>query len=108
MIFSRRPTYSEQASSSTRVLLSEGMAAKSKLSRLLTAGNFASASVSPLGQLSGLLITAVWAAAAPAALIESHKWKDSILVVQFVERKRACRNSQRYSTSANALDLQIR
>jgi hypothetical protein len=42
MTFSRRVTYSERASSSTRVLLSEGMAAKSKLSRLLTAGNLAS------------------------------------------------------------------
>ena len=35
-------TYSERASSSTRVLLSDGMAAKSKLSRLFTAGNRAS------------------------------------------------------------------
>ncbi len=42
MTFSRRATYSERASSSTRVLLSEGMAVKSKLSRLLTAGNLAS------------------------------------------------------------------
>ena len=39
MMFSRRVTYSERASSSTRVLLSDGMAAKSKLSRLFTAGN---------------------------------------------------------------------
>src|SRR3982074_2324448 len=42
MIFSRRVTYSERASSSTRVLLSDGMAAKSKLSRLFTDGNRAS------------------------------------------------------------------
>ena len=35
---SRRVTYSERASSSTMVLLSDGMAAKSKLSRLFTAG----------------------------------------------------------------------
>ena len=42
MMFSRRVTYSERASSSTRVLLSDAMAAKSKLSRLFTAGNFAS------------------------------------------------------------------
>ena len=39
MMFSRRVTYSERASSSTRVLLSDGMAAKSKLSRLFTAWN---------------------------------------------------------------------
>src|ERR1035437_11096018 len=42
MMFSRRVTYSERASSSTRVLLSDGMAAKSKLSRLFTDGNRAS------------------------------------------------------------------
>src|SRR5436189_5126477 len=42
MIFSRRVTYSERASSSTRVLLRDGTAAKSKLSRLFTAGNRAS------------------------------------------------------------------
>ena len=42
MMFSRRATYSERASSSTRVLLSEGRAVKSKLSRLFTAGNLAS------------------------------------------------------------------
>ena len=42
MMFSRRATYSERASSSTRVLLSDGMAAKSKLSKLFTAGNRAS------------------------------------------------------------------
>jgi hypothetical protein len=34
--------YSERANSSTRALLREGMAVKSKLSRLFTAGNFAS------------------------------------------------------------------
>jgi hypothetical protein len=39
MMFSRRVTYYERASSSTKVLLSDGMAAKSKLSRLFTAGN---------------------------------------------------------------------
>ena len=38
MTFSRRVAYSERASSRTRVLLSEGIAVKSKLSRLLTAG----------------------------------------------------------------------
>jgi hypothetical protein len=37
MMFSRRPTYSERASSNTSDLLSEGIAANSKLSRLLTA-----------------------------------------------------------------------
>jgi hypothetical protein len=42
MMFSRRPTYSERASSSTSDLLGEGIAANSKLSRLLTAGNLAS------------------------------------------------------------------
>src|SRR5580693_3332734 len=42
MMFSRRPTYSERASSSTSDLLSEGIAVNSKLSRLLTAGNLAS------------------------------------------------------------------
>src|SRR5712692_10290412 len=36
MTFSRRATYSERASSSTRVLMSEGKAVRSKLSRLLT------------------------------------------------------------------------
>src|SRR5947209_6786182 len=40
--FSRRATYSQRASSSTNVLLSEGIAANSKLSRLLTVGNRAS------------------------------------------------------------------
>ena len=38
MTFSRRSTYSERASSSTNVFLSDGSARKSKLSRLLTAG----------------------------------------------------------------------
>ncbi len=42
MMFSRRVTYSGRASSSTKLLLSEGRARKSKLSRLLTAGNLAS------------------------------------------------------------------
>src|SRR5262244_1971994 len=42
MTFSRRSTYSQRASSSTNVLFSEGSAVKSKLSRLLTAGNLAS------------------------------------------------------------------
>ena len=37
MTFSWRVTYSARASYSTRVLLSDGMAAKSKLSRLFTA-----------------------------------------------------------------------
>src|SRR6202171_5033415 len=37
--FSRRATYSQRASSSTNVLLSEGIAANSKLSRLFTVGN---------------------------------------------------------------------
>src|SRR5947209_17225174 len=40
--FSRRATYSQRASSSTNVLLSEGIAANSKLSKLLTVGNRAS------------------------------------------------------------------
>jgi hypothetical protein len=40
--FSRRVAYSERTSSRTTVLFSEGIAAKSKLSRLLTAGNRAS------------------------------------------------------------------
>ena len=39
MIFSRRCTYSQRASSSTRDLFTEGMAVQSKVSRLLTAGN---------------------------------------------------------------------
>jgi hypothetical protein len=42
MTFPRRLTYSERASSSTKVWLGEGMAVKSKLSRLFTAGNLAS------------------------------------------------------------------
>jgi hypothetical protein len=42
MMFSRRPTYSEWAKSSTSDLLSERIAANSKPSRLLTAGNLAS------------------------------------------------------------------
>ena len=36
--FSRRATYSPRASSSTSILFSDGIAAKSKLSRLFTAG----------------------------------------------------------------------
>src|SRR3954453_211558 len=40
--FSRRVMYSQRASSRTNALLSEGIAAKSKLSRLFTVGNFAS------------------------------------------------------------------
>src|SRR6516164_3864772 len=39
---SRRARYSQRASSSTNVLLSEGIAVKSKLSRLFTVGNRAS------------------------------------------------------------------
>ena len=39
MIFSRRWMYSHRASSITRDLFTEGMAVKSKVSRLLTAGN---------------------------------------------------------------------
>src|SRR5215212_8043395 len=42
MMFSRRATYSQRASSSTRALLSDGRARKLKLSRLLVAGNRAS------------------------------------------------------------------
>ena len=42
MTFSRRSTYSQRASSSTNVLLSDGSARKSKQLRLLTAGNLAS------------------------------------------------------------------
>ena len=41
LMFSRRSTYSQRASSTTSILLSDGMALKSKLSRLLTAGNLA-------------------------------------------------------------------
>src|SRR6516225_8698185 len=41
MMFSRRSMYSERASSMTRALFNDGSAAKSKLSRLLTAGNLA-------------------------------------------------------------------
>src|SRR6516164_4979495 len=40
--FSRRAMYSPRASSRTNVLLSEGIAVKSKLSRLFTVGNRAS------------------------------------------------------------------
>src|SRR5215470_13683671 len=40
--FSRRAMYSPRASSRTNVLLSEGLAVKSKLSRLFTVGNRAS------------------------------------------------------------------
>src|SRR5215471_209578 len=40
--FSRRAMYSPRASSRTNVLLSEGIAMKSKLSRLFTVGNRAS------------------------------------------------------------------
>ena len=39
MTFSRRWMYSHRASSITRDLFTEGMAGKSKVSRLLTAGN---------------------------------------------------------------------
>ena len=39
MTFSRRWMYSQRASSSTRDLFSDGMAGKSKVSRLFTAGN---------------------------------------------------------------------
>ena len=38
MTFSRRSMYSQRASSRTIILLSDGMALKSKLSKLLTAG----------------------------------------------------------------------
>ena len=42
MTFSRRSSmYSQRASSRTIILLSDGMALKSKLSKLLTAGNLA-------------------------------------------------------------------
>src|SRR3974377_658904 len=41
MIFSRRSTYSERASSITNALFKDGSAAKSKLSRLFTVGNLA-------------------------------------------------------------------
>ena len=41
MTFSRRSMYSQRASSRTIILLSDGMALKSKLSKLLTAGNLA-------------------------------------------------------------------
>ena len=41
MTFSRRSTHSQRASSSTCILFRAGIALKSKLSRLLTAGNFA-------------------------------------------------------------------
>ena len=41
MMFSRRSTYSERASSMTSALLRLGKAAKSKLSRLFTVGNLA-------------------------------------------------------------------
>src|SRR6201996_4415130 len=42
MTFSRRVMYSQRASSRTKLLLSEGIAVKSKLSRLFTVGNRAS------------------------------------------------------------------
>ena len=48
MIFSRRSTYSHRANSRTSILLSDAMALKSKLSRLLTAGNLACLSDPPL------------------------------------------------------------
>jgi hypothetical protein len=41
MMFSRRSTYSQRASSITSALFKDGSAAKSKLSRLFTVGNFA-------------------------------------------------------------------
>ena len=41
MTFSRRSMYFQRASSRTIILLSDGMALKSKLSKLLTAGNLA-------------------------------------------------------------------
>ncbi len=40
MTFSRRSIHSHRANSSTCILLSFGIAAKSKLSRLLTTGNW--------------------------------------------------------------------
>src|SRR5438270_12815445 len=56
IMFSRRVMYSQRASSRTNILLSEGIAVKSKLSRLFTVGNRASLMRRSIDALGGALL----------------------------------------------------
>ena len=82
MTFSRRSTHSQRASSSTCILVSAGMALKSEVSRLLTAGKF------------GGLDPALDHAAFPPSRLQFDQTREELDMVQSFRRGlRTCRPS---------------